>query len=99
VGLLILLLSARRNTGTLPLKKLLITLIKSVAALIPVYFFNTLFVRYTGTWWEQGSTFQNLLRVLLLALVDISVVLIMYRLLKVEMVSVLLSSLRRRKQP
>lgn len=99
VGLLILLLSARRNTGTLPLKKLLITLIKSVTALIPVYFFNTLFVRYTGTWWEQGSTFQNLLRVLLLALVDISVVLIMYRLLKVEMVSVLLSSLRRRKQP
>lgn len=97
VGLVFLLAAAKRATGSLHLNRLFLTLGKIILALAPVYIFNRVFISLTGPWWREGSTFENLMYLLVFIIVDIAIVLGLYRLLKVEMFSILFQSLRRKK--
>ncbi len=96
-GLVFLLLSAKRLTGSLHMKRLLLTLGKIIVSLIPVYLFNRIFIAITGTWWVQGSTMINLGRLLIFIAVDLGVILGLYRLFRVEMFSVLFRFFTRKK--
>jgi putative peptidoglycan lipid II flippase len=80
---------AKANLSFLPV---FITLGKSLAASLPAAVFLYGFLKYTGSWWQNGSTFLNLGFLSLAAVVSGAIIFIMYRSMKID---ILMSILRR----
>jgi len=96
LGLVFLLLAAKKITGSLQIRRILVTLGKIILTLVPVYLFNHFFLKYTGEWWIRGSTLPNLGRLLVFICVDIGIILGSYRIFRIEMVSILFQFFKRK---
>jgi putative peptidoglycan lipid II flippase len=86
VGLIVLLVAARRRLGTLNGPLVLRTTLRTVASMVPFVGFLLLYLRLTRSWWTPGSTLANLVVLLGALLGSVAIVLLMYWLLRVEMV-------------
>lgn len=91
VGIIFLLAGASGKTGfKVHWGSVGFTLLKILASLIPVWLFYQFLGRYTGrSWWEKGTSLQNLLLLLLYGMGSVFLVLLMYSLLKVEFISII----------
>ncbi|MDR1316391.1 MAG: murein biosynthesis integral membrane protein MurJ [Spirochaetales bacterium] len=78
--------------GNLSFLPVFITLGKSLAASLPAAVFLYVFLKYTGSWWQNGSTFLNMGFLSLAAAVSGVIIFIMYRSMKID---ILMSILRR----
>jgi putative peptidoglycan lipid II flippase len=74
-----------RRQGLNP-RPLLLTLLKSLAAVCPAGLFMWLFIRYTGPWWMQGSTAGALAYLSIAGGGACCIILIMYRIMKIDIV-------------
>lgn len=81
---------AYRDLGKLDLAALAITLGKTAAAMVPVIIFLRVFLGATGSWWMAGSTWTGLGWLLAAAAGTIVITLGLYRLLRIEMLDVIL---------
>jgi putative peptidoglycan lipid II flippase len=73
----------------------LLTLAKSLAASAPAAVFMYFFVHFAGPWWQEGSGPRGLLCLALALAGAAAIILIMYRLMKID---ILMSMLRREKE-
>jgi hypothetical protein len=80
------------NQGGLRLRPVFGALAKSIAACLPALAFLYGFLSYTGAWWRQGSTLANLGLLALAGGLCAVIILIMYRIMKIDIV---MSILRR----
>ena len=86
-GLVILILIVRKKLGRFHGKKIAFTFLKISIAMIPLVLFLFILRKYTGTWWEDGSSLKNLLLLAGGFAGSCILILSMYRLLKIEMLN------------
>ncbi|TVR93292.1 MAG: murein biosynthesis integral membrane protein MurJ [Spirochaetaceae bacterium] len=85
-GALALICVARRRLGGLHLRDIARTLAKICLSSVPLVLFIRGYLFYTGNWWILGSSSLNFLRIAGLGLGSVVITLLMYYLLRVELV-------------
>ncbi len=96
VGLIVLLIIVRKRAGRFHGKKILVTFIKLAAAMGPLIIFMLILEKFTGSWWLDGSSFRNLVLLAGGFAGSCAVILLMYRILKIEMLDDILRRRRKR---
>ena len=96
LGLIILYRKAHLQIGGIPAKNLLYTLAKVVLASVPAFLLIHFFQRVFPAYWRSGSTLTGLGYLAVELLLLLLLYLVMYRLLKVEMLGYLVNRLRRK---
>lgn len=96
LGLVVLFAYAYRQLRGIPLRSLGLTALKVCAASVPVTAVILQMQRLFGPYWRGGSSFLGLGILLLKIAIIILLYLLLYRLLKVEMVSYLLKRFKRK---
>jgi putative peptidoglycan lipid II flippase len=93
-GLIILLVLINRRLGGINLKKIGYTLLKIIISMIPFLLFLFVLKYFTGTWWIDGSNFRNLLLLTGGFAGSVILILLMYKLTKIEMLQDILARRR-----
>lgn len=96
LGFLILFIKTHRQIGGIPLRTSMVTVAKVALASLPAVLLMVFFHRSVGAYWREGSSFLGLGILVLELLALTAVYLLMYRLLKVEMLGYLLKRFRRK---
>ncbi|MFN2311170.1 MAG: murein biosynthesis integral membrane protein MurJ [Spirochaetia bacterium] len=86
VGALSLIYIARRRLGGLHLRDVARTVGKIFIASVPLVLFIRGYLLYTGEWWVAGSSIVNFIRIGGLGFGSVAIVLLMYYLLRVELI-------------
>lgn len=84
LGLILMIIFARKKTGTLNGKGIAVTTGKVVLSLLPAALFLFVFLKLTGPWWQKGSTFASFGLLFAAVLPALGIILLMYFLLKTE---------------
>jgi putative peptidoglycan lipid II flippase len=96
LGFIILFIKTHREIGGIPLRTTLMTAAKVAAASLPALFLILFFHRTIGDYWSRGSSLTGLGILLLEIMLLVLSYLLMYRLLKVEMIGYLLNRISRK---
>lgn len=96
LGLIILFIYAFRQLGGIPLRSLGLTALKVCAASVPVVIAITQMQLLFGPYWRGGSSFIGLAYLLIEFAVIVGLYILLYRILKVEMVSYLFKRFKRK---
>lgn len=96
LGFFFLLIHAYRQIGGLPLRLLGMTVVKVLTASIPVYAAILYMQSFTGEYWRYGSSWKSLGLLLGELLIILAFYFLMYKVLKVEMLSYLLSRFKKK---
>ncbi len=87
VGALLLIVVARRRLGGLHLRDIARTLAKIGVSAVPLVLFVQGYLFLTGEWWMTGSSMLNLFRIGGLGMGSVVIILLMYYLLRVELIT------------
>ena len=87
VGALLLIVVARRRLGGLHLRDIARTLAKIGVSAVPLVLFVQGYLFLTGEWWMTGSSMLNLVRIGGLGMGSVVIILLMYYLLRVELIT------------
>ena len=96
LGFVSLLIVAARSIGTLDLRRIVATIVKTFIAIIPAVGAVVGFREIIGRWWVEGSSALSFAMLILELLIFCSVILLVYRLIRVEMLTIIAD--RRRNQ-
>ncbi len=96
IGLIVLFIYAFRQLGGIPIRTVGLTILKVCAASIPVVVAIIQMQLFFGPYWRGGSSFIGLAYLLLEFAVIVGLYLLLYRILKVEMVSYLFKRFKRK---
>jgi putative peptidoglycan lipid II flippase len=94
-GFVIFIIYANRKIGSIGLKPILFTLIKSAITCGVAAFFILIYLQYTGEWWVSGSSLNSFLKLSIVGGISILIILVLYYVFKIEIVMNILS--RRKK--
>ena len=86
-GLIVLIVLVKQRVGNLSSKKILLTFAKVLISMVPFVFFLYILKKYTGTWWMDGSSVRNLLLLVSGFAGSCIIILLMYKILKIEMLN------------
>jgi putative peptidoglycan lipid II flippase len=95
VGLLLFLYRSAVVLGGIDVGRILTTLAKVGAALVPIAVFIRLYLERTGSFWQDGSSFRTLGLVSIPAAASIVICLLMYYILRVEAFTELVKARKR----
>jgi len=96
LGSIIMLFVTRRKLKGLEARKIGLTVLKVAVSMLPAAGFIVIFCRITGDWWKYGSTFTNFLYLSIVGIVSVFIILVLYYILKVEMIYTTLAKRRRK---
>ncbi len=96
LGLIVLFGYAYRQLKGIPLRYLGLTALKVITASVPVVLTILEMQRLFGPYWQRGSSFLGLAYLLIEVVVIVALYLLLYRILKVEMVSYLFIRFKRK---
>ena len=85
-GFIILFIIILKTIGSIDVRKILLTGLKIITALIPFLLFIFILRRFTAEWWMDGSNFRNLILLIAGTSGSIIIILSMYKILKIEMI-------------
>lgn len=85
----------RHKIGSISLQPILIMVLKVAVALVPIVLLYVVYRWFTDLWWHDGRTLLNFIKTAGLGIGSGVILLLMYRLLKVEQIDIIM---RRRKK-
>ena len=91
-GLVILLFIIRSKLGRLNSGKIGKTFIKIIVSMIPFVLFLAILNKFTADWWKEGSNMKNLFLLMGGFFVSSILIVIMYKLLRIEMIDDILNN-------
>ncbi|MDR1931531.1 MAG: murein biosynthesis integral membrane protein MurJ [Spirochaetales bacterium] len=94
LGLFIMWFRTTRKLGGLDSRAIILTLAKTLCAVLPAALFMWVFLRYTGDWWRGGSTALNLAYLSIAGAGACGIILTMYRIMKID---ILMNIMKREK--
>lgn len=97
IGLFLMLFFVRKDLIHIQGKKILTTFLKVLVSIVPPILFLIGYIKITGEWWKMGSSIKNLILLLTGALIFCMLTLLMYKLTRIEILSILISKRKEKK--